>query len=334
MAFAPNLASTLETSWSAAFPEIPSGRADGPEGHRPAEKQVEAKEIVKVLADAVVVPKRIAMPRGMLLGGGSSDFAARRKPKDAYPGGGIKDLIWATEDKTVTIKGKGSIYRDSLFPFGPLAKMAAAIPQGAEVDVKEGIGIPIDIGAIRRAQGALTYVTEHSFEGKLGADGKLNVGVSMYANDKAAEADGYGNWKFCFQHDVKAGLHQGGVRLVYTFKPWTSIDHDAKDIDYGRNDIAITCECQVITNLLAAAITPTLASKTTLVEPSACAPDFGIAETSLMIQPTNRAIWLDAALTWNAVARNESTDYIKLHRSNGYTLSGHDGLPYDWNDAF
>jgi hypothetical protein len=182
---------------------------------------------------------------------------------------------------------------------------------------------------------------------KYSASAALNIGLTAYANantSSGADASaGFGSWNFLFQTNAAAApfavaaASTSTVRIVWKFIPWTAaVGHGAESengYSYGANDITVVATAEVVSSPYDSKVT--ISSGLTKITPTvATQVNMFHAESSLRIKSGDRTIWLDAKVALNALANNSSTAYIRLIRGNGYTLSGHDGFPHDWNDVF
>jgi len=128
--------------------------AQGAKGHRPSEKKVESKDIVKAFGESLSFQKRLNLPRGMLHGGGSCDYVARWSSVLNK----IKALAWAGAP---LLNDSSSLVMRGTSLLGPLASASASADAAAAPGFTNlQSGAPVNIQAIQRSMGAFSFRQE------------------------------------------------------------------------------------------------------------------------------------------------------------------------------
>lgn len=341
--------------WSAAFPSdrellvLPGESAPsslsieqvGAGGHRPSESKVEAKDIVKFYGEGAAFGARIALPKGMVIGGGASDMAMRGDMKAANEA--VKVLAWGSDSGDITMDEKNSLLRYKVFPLGPLARQQGGNgtnEQKTGDSPASGLGIPIDIAAIRRARGAYTIRCEQLVRWDAPAGGfTFNLGASFYLNDLKSNATGWGQGTVVLQFSGKsagsASLTSGVARIVTNLncRPWATGTYSGPGKALSADDLAFNLDVRVESGAPASGSlsgTPVDFSSNVVVSAlTAAADNIALYQFSLATKPADRTLWFDLAAAINGTA-NGGGYGLTLLTSTVTTLSGHDGLPFDW----
>lgn len=331
--------------WSAAFPadyelagagdSITDGQL-GAGGHRPSEAKIEAKDIVKLYGEGAAYGGRFALPRAMVVGGGASDMAMRGVI--GAPNSAMKKLSWAnTTANTVEFSENSSLLRHNINPLGPLSRLQAISQVGTLApgsDNSVGKGVAVDIGGIRRARGAYMLLFEQIFTITRPATGsavKLNVGTFMFANKLNsidAKTGGYGWARAINQstvNDVKSQVAH--VRTILQFRPWAAGESATRPLT--SDDIFYSHYSDVTCSDAVSGASSGVATPTNIVSPSSQTVSKGLIMGAIKLNDDDKTIWIDMAAQLNSEAASD-TNYMTLHSSRVTTLSGHDGLPFDW----
>ncbi len=302
-------------------PPVLVAGAQGPKGKRPHEKKIEAKNISKVFGEALVVEKRVTQPRGMVWGGGSSDYVMRKLDSPYKP------IVWAAED---TRTGLNSLCRYLMYYYGPLASLTTT---DEEKDQKIGIGprgIPINIQAIQRARGAYTYVQKAKIAYRKEAnsiDG-LNISASQFIADTPTGRS------LIIQNIPLATAAAAGVvpktgfcdiTATYRFIPADNVEFGGaftyKDVGFY---LTLEAKCSAAAQVVLDDITVSGAVPATL---------FTCSFYQYLAVGESKTLWLDMFAAMEDVTPGSVTPniaYIRLSSASGTTLGGHDGLPYDY----
>jgi len=296
------------------FPVEPLG-AEGPAGSRPHQKQLEAKDVIKMSSAGMSMPGRIAAPRGMMLGGGSSDYAFRGGDSK------VKRLLW--DELKTTITGDSSFVRTDTYLYGPLSDLFNNLGQDAESPAP--VGVPVEIATIQKSMGAFHYrmraFMTYTAEAVLRSN---QIGAFIYGNLVAGPPVGNKQIELTLQSG--AALSQTNMATDGTLEvmiDWHLTPPRKADIGVGgvtKDSIRVTV---IIT-------TKHCNSVVTSVGLSAAGAQLYInrrnAEFYINTQQSQQRIWLDAGFRSDAADANI---IINLYESSGVTMSGHDGYPYD-----
>lgn len=292
--------------------------AQGAKGHRPSEKRIESKDVVKIFGEGAAFGKRISMPRGMISGGGSADYAARSSLNQIY----IKALAWATT-YPVAAADQASLVMRGTGLLGPLAPLSAAADSAASPGLLQyQSGAPINVAAIRRSQGSYVYKQDALISYEIATGGTLNILGTVTAASNAAEM--YYEMKILTDttpdYDTKFPIN-ANIRI----ERWIRFAPDlvasgaglSKSIDVYE-DYRLTFETKTAADDQKAG-SVAVAGTTRVV---AYRHYYTLALTTETLLYVNLYSYSTTAVTG-------ASYIITLLDSRGSTLAGHDGLPFD-----
>jgi hypothetical protein len=310
-------------------PPAPVGGAQGPKGHRPSEKKIESKDVIKEYGESVSFGKRHNLPRGMVFGGGSSDFAVRSFANSDY----LKALTWV--NNAAPYLDSSSMYLRGLGLIGPLSAISAVADAAAGNGLDQSAsGIPINCDAIRRALGGLTYKTFSRVQ-YLGVATNTVTIASTISVPGAAEggvSELTSGWRFTL-----AAAGAGAPPTTWEPDGIVDIERTVRFVPSaavaggGSSDMKgdIT-----VSNELTITITPSTGAPNSVEAIGAASlPSIAITKTAiktLTVTKTaaqNQILLLNLYGALNVAA--DGTHYIRLQDSRGYTVACHDGLMFD-----
>jgi len=300
--------------------------AQGRNGSRPSEKHSEAKDVQKYYGQAQCFGKRWVLPRGMLLGGGSPDYAA----VSSISGAGIYYLRnWGTataaiDESKFALRDSYSLVLGGVPLMGPLDALSYAAGQSPSSLGAYQSGVPISVQAIRRAQGAFVFRQEARVEYKSVTAGQaVTVYVTAEALNAAAKAE-WASWTITTDaapdFDAKFPV-SGVIGIVRTVRLSPELNASGSAMS---NSIFVSDDVQ-----LSFGTAPgDGASAATAVDVSSATGGSMLhySQQKTLVLDNETIIWLNMYASNSSVA-----NALYLLDSRGYTMSGHDGIPYDYS---
>lgn len=294
------------------LPPVPGQESgvDGEKGHRPHEKKVEARDVIKLLSEATIAGGRISAPKGLLVGGGSVDYAMRGRENFS------KDLNHSTPNVSdgSGIRASMSFCRHNVCMLGPLN----ALSEDKRLGPSPGpYGVPISIEAIHRAKGAFVYQQKAALDIKLDADVEVLIGVTIWLN----ESD-----------KLKFFLKIAGDPLPLVQRMWVDATVTWYLKPVGFKELAVASYKGISGFVVIESRSFDQSGIELLTDYKD--PRILIRNADFLfsdIPDSAQRIWLDCGVTSSETP--SSTKSFTLRSSLGTTLAGHDGYPYSQDIA-